>query len=91
MTDMCSLQGLGRASNPHVIEVKTIDYPCRAWATLIMTSIISSTKKGDGYNGGDKMTPSIYSPTQVDEPVYIVANTRAFAHTTIGQDGGESS
>jgi hypothetical protein len=56
-----------------------------------MTSIISSTKKGDGYNGGDKMTPSIYSPTQVDEPVYIVANTRAFAHTTIGQDGGESS
>lgn len=50
-----------------------------------MTFTIPATETG----GGDRTTLSIYSPTQDDETVYVVAYTRAFAHTPIGQGGCE--
>lgn len=44
---LCNPQGLGRASNPNVIEAKTIDSLCRTWATPIMTSTVPATEIDD--------------------------------------------
>jgi hypothetical protein len=43
-----------------------------------MTSAIPTTTLGEGTGGGDRTTPSIYSPTQVGKLVYTIAYTRAF-------------
>jgi hypothetical protein len=46
-----------------------------------MTSTIPTIETGEEIGRGDRTTPSIYSPTQVNKPVYVVAYTIAFAHT----------
>lgn len=46
--DVCSPQGLGQASNPHVTEAKTIDPLRHEWATPIMNSTITVAEASDG-------------------------------------------
>jgi hypothetical protein len=79
--DVCSSQGLGRASNPHVIEAETIDPLRHTWATPIMTSTILAQRQEMEIGGRDWTTPHVYSPTQVDKPIYVAAYTKSFTHT----------
>jgi hypothetical protein len=44
---VCSPQGLGRASNPRVIEAKTFDPLRHMWVTPIMTSTIPTMVQGE--------------------------------------------
>jgi hypothetical protein len=46
--DMCSLQGLGHASNPRVTEAKTIESLRHTWVALIMTFTIPAIDTWDG-------------------------------------------
>lgn len=83
-SDMCSLQGLGRVSNPWVTKAKTI-YPLRhVWVTPIMTLALSTTSPGEEMGGGDRTTLPTYSPMQDDKPAY----TAAFARPSTRQDEG---
>lgn len=88
---VCSTQDLGCASNPHVIEAKTIDPLHHAWVTTpIMTPIVPTTTPDKEIGRGDRTAPSTYSHMQVDEPAYVATYARAFTHPLTSWGEGES-
>jgi hypothetical protein len=50
---VCSLQGLGYASNPHITEAKTIDPLHRVWVTPTMMLVVPTMALGKKKSGGE--------------------------------------
>jgi hypothetical protein len=70
------MQGQYCVSNPRVTKAKTIDPLRRAWVTLIMSSTVLAAVPGEETGGGDRTTPSTYSPTQDDRSGYTATYAR---------------